>query len=181
MSAIDSSRRCWSAAASSATIRSSSRCAAVWAETSVGLTPDPDRRPLQTDHAHRPSWSSHIPNLGAAAISTISDGTASTSQTPTRGQFHRKRDAKRTLSAQTWFSVRAEPGFTVAGDEGAATAGHGLPQSQRHLDCGVTGWWSAGAVAWVMGAISAMRSASMVRRRRRVAPRARRPSSLKAS
>ena len=52
--------------------------------------------------------------------------------------------------------------------------------SQRHSGRGVTGV-SRPKGAAVMGATSAMRSARMPRRRRRVAPRTRRPSSLKAS
>jgi len=54
--------------------------------------------------------------------------------------------------------------------------------SQRHSGRGVTGVSRPkGAAASVMGATSATRSARMPRRRRRVAPRTRRPSSLKAS
>ena len=69
-SATANSRRFWSAAASSATIRSSSRWAAVCASSSVGSFPDPARSSLQAAHAHLPFWSSHTSQPRAAPTST---------------------------------------------------------------------------------------------------------------
>ena len=105
----------------------------------------------------------------------LASGAVAQSECPQTNVY---RTCSRGASVGCWL---AEPGVARVGYEGAAAMGHRLP-GQRYSGRGVTGVSRPkGAAASVMGATSAMRSASMLRRRRRVAPRTRRPSALKAS